>query len=219
MRYRNVAKLKLYLLEQDANSFAQFPVWYYVKSRSGLSVNTVLQLWQIFYKFFWQNILSSATNEDDSLRTHCTCLRANPLVIVGPRKGKSSDKFFTRVGWVLKYHSFELAWNIITLKWACPTLFLGIEHKQKIFSITFCKYLYHSFEDAHFTQAQSWRGLGPSHASHNPSWDGKQGWPNGRQGWPNKERSYARDLKKTLKKTSATLFTVSPKLKCGQSGL
>ena len=146
MRYRNVAKLKLYLLEQDASSFAQLPVWYYVKSRSGLSVNTVLQLWQIFYKFFWQNILSSATNEDDSLRTHCTCLRANPLVIVGPRKGKCSDKFFTRVGWVLKYHSFELAWNIITLKWACPTLFLSIEHKQKIFSIKFCKYLYHSFE-------------------------------------------------------------------------
>ena len=38
---------------------------------------------------------------------------------------------------------------------------------------------------AHFTQAQSWRGPGPSRASRNPSWDGKQGWPSSeKQGWP-----------------------------------
>ena len=31
-------------------------------------------------------------------------------------------------------------------------------------------------EGAHFTQAQSWRGPGPSPSSRNPSWDGRQEW-------------------------------------------
>ena len=78
------------MLKIKAVSVAFWPVWYsYVKSRS-LSAG---QMQILFYSATvanmlqgWQNILSSSTKEYDSLCTHCSCLCANPFVVVGPGK-------------------------------------------------------------------------------------------------------------------------------------
>ena len=144
-----------------------------------------------YFREFLSNACSGSSLRRSSLCSHSTCLSTNPLVVVGPEhqfKHFVIASFFQgmimlSIMAIFSTQSREIV--IIPFGLNCFSTFLisgkapeNLHLRELIFYWNRCKLVPRLFpiesfilnsEAAHFTQAQSWRGPGPSPSSRNPS--------------------------------------------------